>query len=342
MFDKDNASTWKGPTVKEIAALAGVGPATVDRVLNNRSGVREATRERVARAVEKLSREKSNPAAKPLNIRLFCDSGITFNNVMREAEQEVNRTIPNTTVTGHYLETHRVDPDVFAREILEQGLQSDGVLLTAREHPVFNRAVRKLMENNVPVVSLMSDLPNSRRHVYVGNDQYAAGSVAAHLLGKALGPKENRVLFVMSASFRCQQEREMGFRRVLRTEFPNLQTDERVLSDDVPETTSELLRAYFEKNGVPAAIYNIAGANRGVASALESYGAERDTFFVGHELTNYSRHLLETGTMDYVISHDFSSEISTAVRWIREFREGKAKAPRHTPILVHTRYNCGL
>ena len=43
-MDTSKSHGWKGPTVREIAALAKVGPATVDRVLNNRSGVREKTR----------------------------------------------------------------------------------------------------------------------------------------------------------------------------------------------------------------------------------------------------------------------------------------------------------
>ncbi len=45
---------WRGPTVKEVAEAANVAPATVDRVLNKRPGVRESTRLRVIAAFEKV------------------------------------------------------------------------------------------------------------------------------------------------------------------------------------------------------------------------------------------------------------------------------------------------
>ena len=38
------------PTIRDVAAAAGVGPATVDRALHGRAGVSAALRERIARA----------------------------------------------------------------------------------------------------------------------------------------------------------------------------------------------------------------------------------------------------------------------------------------------------
>lgn len=332
---------WKGPKVQEIAQLAGVGPATVDRVLNNRSGVRERTRARVLAALEKLKNESADRDI-PLHIRLFCDSGETFNAAMAAAVTEINRTLAGIEIEGDYVTTSEVEPSSFARRIEQQGSAADGVVIIAREHPAINRAIRKLRTVEIPVICLTTDLPSSRRSAYIGNDQYAAGSVAALLIGNALPKERNNILIVMSVAFRCQQEREMGFRRVLRSDFPYLKIEERVISDDRPESTCEQLTRYFEAHGHPAAIYNVAGANRGVAAALEHAGRARDTIFVGHELTNHSRNLLESGVMDYVISHDFSGELVAAAKWIRDNVGGVTVEPSYSQILVHTRYNCGL
>jgi LacI family transcriptional regulator len=339
--DYPNSKAWKGPTVHDIARLAGVGPATVDRVLNNREGVRERTRSRVLGALEKLRNDRSD-SDMPVQIRLFCDSGETFNAAMAAAATEVNRSVSGVEIEGTYVTTSEVDPIALARHIEQDGSAADGAVIIAREHPAINRAIRKLRSIDIPVVCLTTDLPSSRRSVYIGNDQYAAGSVAALLIGNALPKERNNILIVMSVPFRCQQEREMGFRRVLRSDFPYLKIEERVISDDRPESTSEQLTRYFEANGHPAAIYNVAGANRGVAKALESAGKAHETVFVGHELTNHSRGLLESRVMDYVISHDFASELASAARWIKDNLHGVTIEPSPSQILVHTRYNCGL
>ena len=329
---------WKGPTVRDIAALSGFAPATVDRALNGRPGVRDATREKVLAAHRKLSHAAN--AAPPLQIGLMCESGVTFNRAVEAAADAINRTYPGAAIKDDYTETSKFDPIGFSKGIAEIGDEAAGLILVAREHPAVNNAVRGLRRRGIPVVCLTTDLPSSRRSTYVGNDQHAAGSVAAQLIGNAMPRAPQNVLLVVSVAYRSQQEREMGFRRVLRSAFPHLRIVERVISDELPETTREQLGGFFEARGVPSAIYNVAGANRGIAQALEESGAAESTIFVGHELTQISQGLLESGTMDYVISHDFNAELRVAVQWIDAFRNGIEGDPGPTPILVHTRYNC--
>lgn len=339
MFDRTAKTVWKGPTIKEIAEIAGVGTATVDRVLNNRVQVREKTRQQVMEALDKLSFE-GQAGDRHLDIRLFCESGETFNNQMAAAADAANRVVAGAVVRARFETTDANDPSEFAEQIEADGARSDGVVLVAREHPAINRVARKLVGAGIPVVCLTTDLPSSRRSAYIGNDQYAAGCVAAQLIGRALPPQQSRILLVMSVAFRSQQEREMGFRRVLRADFPHLRIEDRLTSNDVPEQAFEQVDRYIKSQGPPAAIYNVAGANRGVAKALEMCGSSTATLFVGHELTPRSRSLLEAGQMDYVISHDFEREVETSMRWIAEFHHDVRVEPAHSPILVHTRYNC--
>lgn len=341
MRNSTGAPGWKKPTIREIADLAGVGTASVDRVLNNRPGVKEKTRSRVIAALEKLDSESSTETEN-LRIVLFSESGEAFNGAMAKAVSYTNRTTPGVHVDCHFVITKELEPLPFARKIEEDGKKADGVILVAREHPAVNRAVRNLTNDGVPVVCITTDLPSSRRSAYIGNDQSAAGCVAAQLIGLIMPKTPNSILLVMSEAYRSQQERELGFRRVLRSEFPHLRIEERVISDDSPETTKKQLLKYFEAHDAPAAIYNVAGANRGVAEALEAHGNAEDTIFVGHELTENSVALLESRVMDYVISHDFESEMSAAISWIKDRLSGIETSPQSTQILVHTRYNCDL
>lgn len=332
------APNRKGPTVRDIAGLSGFAPATVDRALNDRPGVRNATCERVLAAHRKLS--QASGAAPPLQTGLICESGITFNRAVETAADTINRTYPGTAIKDDYTETSKFDQSEFSQKFSEIGDEIGELILVAREHPAVNHAVRRLRRHGIPVVCLTTDLPSSRRNAYVGNDQHAAGSVAAQLIGNALPRVQQNVLLVAGIAFRCQQEHEMGFRRVLRSTFPHLRIVERVISDEIPETAYEQLSSFFAARGLPSAIYNVAGVNRGIAQALEESEAAESTIFVGHELTQVSQGLLEPGTMDYVISHDFNAELRAAVQWIDAFHNGVEGDPGPTPILVHTRYTC--
>ena len=332
---------WKQPSIREIAEIAGVGPATVDRVLNNRTHVSERARKRVFEALNKLTRERINGQER-LEISLFCVSGESFNAEIAEAERQVNGSFPGVEIHGSYIATRSASPEKLRKEIETKGQKSDGVILIANEHPEYNRAVKTLRHNQIPVACLTTDLPNSMRSVYVGNDQVSAGSTVAYLIGKCLSARPQRILLVMSVPFRSQQERELGLRRVFRTDFPYLHIDEHVITDDDPEHTVGLISSYLESNEPPAAIYNTAGGNRGVALALQSFGLEKKILFIGHELTEHTRTLLEKGIMDFVISHDYVNEMRTAVRCIRNLLNGVTPEETSSQVLVHTRFNCGL
>ena len=331
---------WKGPTIRDIAKLAGVGSASVDRVLNNRPGVKAVTRNRVMAALEKLTAEQNAPGVR--QIALFCISGPAFNDQMRQAMQIANGSVPGVALTGHFFTTDAMEPTAFAAALEQAGQTASGVIVVAHEHPAINGALRKLGTAGRPTVCLTTDLPSSRRDVYVGNDQYAAGSVAAQLIGQILPRVAANILLVMSIPFRCQQDREMGFRRVLRQDFQHLTLHERVISNDDPDSTRDLLLRYLQSTTPPAAIYNVGGANRGVGAALKLSGLADKTIFIGHELTPYSRALLEEGTMDYVISHDFTAELITAAKAVDDRLRGIDSRPQISPILIHTRFNCAL
>src|SRR4029077_17260784 len=62
-----------------------------------------------------------------------------------------------------------------------------GVILKAPEAPEVNAAVLRLSEAGIPVVTLVSDLPFSKRVAYVGMDNRSAGATAAYLVNEWLG-----------------------------------------------------------------------------------------------------------------------------------------------------------
>lgn len=332
---------WRGPTIAEIARASGVGTATVDRVLNGRSRVREATRRKVLDTLSALSRDPATAPSSPRRLIAFIvESGISFNEALREAVAVLARDSPTVQCSITAIQTGEADPARFAQHLERAAGAADGLVVVAREDLTVNRAVRALTLRGVPVICLTTDLPSSGRLAYVGSDQASAGATAAYLIGRVLGARSGRILLVMSAPYRAQEERELGFRRVLRADFPGLVVEERLNSHDDVERSYENLRKYLQEHEPPLGIYNVAGGNRGIARALREAGLAGQVLFVGHEMTANSRILLESGAMDFVIGHDFDREVAQSVALIEAHLEGHPAAPSTTPVRIYTKYNC--
>ena len=333
---------WRGPTIYEIADASGVGTATVDRVLNGRTGVREVTRQRVLQTIDRLSKPKFDALErKARRIAVIADSGASFNKTLQEAVAKLGPLNPDFELTFDSATTADVKPVQLAQLIERTAQDSDGIVLVAREDMMISRAIRAVVARNVPVICITTDIPGSNRTAYVGNDQANNGSCAAYLMGRTLKHLSGNILLVVSAAYRAQAEREMGFRSVLRSGFPNLKVDERVNSADDYDTSYSNIRRYIADHGAPLGIYNVAAGNLGIAAALKEEGLKGSVVFIGHELNTNSRMLLETDGMDYVIAHDVDTEVAMAFDLFRKYFDGTNHADiGKTPVRIYTKYNC--
>lgn len=339
-----NPSEMAIRSTAQIAERCGVHPSSVVRLAQalGLSGYKELREllQGPGSAVDSPVRP-GRQIEKPLRLHLLAESGQSFNEDATQAAAAYVATNPDVAILTDVHVSHAVDPDRFAGLIEAAGDTADGLLLVAREHPSINHAVRTLVGRGTPVICVTSDLPSSGRTAYVGVDQYAGGATAGLLCGRFLPQGHvGRVLFVCSVPFRCQQEREQGFRHVLRTQFPTLEIDEKVSSNESIEVIYDAVRRYIAKNGPPSAIYNVSGANRGVARALEEAGIQKETVFIGHELNIHSRRLLEKGIMDIAIGHNFRAEIAAAVEAVRVGRQGLQPANHVMESQLFTPFNC--
>ena len=314
----------------DVARAAGVSTATVDRVLNRRPGVRDVTVQRVLEAAARLAYlPEDGPfaalAAKPLRLTFLLPAGT--NRYLRMLGETVgymeDQLAPlNVRCRAHTIEGF--DPRVLAERLLHHGRRSDGVALMPLEHPLVREAVHALAELGVPVVTLVSDLSNSRRAGYVGLDNRAAGRTAALLLGRFIGARAATVgLIAGSRSYRGHEEREMGFLSLVEEMFPQLQVAGLREGQDDAATNERQTLALLEQHPQLAGIYNIGGASDGVARALKLAGREQKVVFIGHGLTPDTRALLIDGTLDAVITQSPQSVVGNAVRIFANLRDGR-------------------
>lgn len=351
-FFADNLGANAMLTASEVAQRCGVNASTVVRLAQGLgySGYREFQAVLQDQLITIAQTRAQNAAVlskavttRFLKLQLLADSGKSFNEAAAAAARDYGSLNPNVEISTDLQTSYTVEPANFAAKIEAAADLSDGIILVARDHPAINEAVRIVTAKGVPVICLTTDLPTSGRTAYVGSDQYVSGATAGWLCGRMLpASMPGRVLFIYSVPFRCHQDREQGFRHVLRTEFPELVIDEKVSSDESIDVIYEAVRRYIAKSGPPAAVYNVSGANIGVGRALEDEGISPSTLFIGHELNANSRALLERGIMDIAIGHDFDREIALAVECIKMSLEGVQPVNRTTQSQVFTRFNCAI
>lgn len=298
-------------TLSDIAREAGVSAATVDRVINNRAGVRERTREIVIATARRMGYLPDDRAGvegvRGETIRLDFLLPVGTNTFIRMLQNQLRlqgSARPELDVHVHTIEGF--NPDTLARSLHDLRGRAGGVGVIALDHPTVREAIRDLSAAGAKVVTLASDVLHVPRVAYVGIDNRQAGRLSGYVLGRFLGttaPKKV-AMFAGSLSYRGHEEREMGFRHVLAEEFPNLEIVElREMRDDRDRAYAEaatLLDRYDDLAG----IYNIGAGNQGVARALRERGLSRSVVFIGHELTQGTKQLLLDGTLDALIDQN--------------------------------------
>lgn len=312
-------------TLTDIARQAGVSTATVDRVLNDRPGVKQRTRDLVLEAANRLGYLTSAPAQDArLRLDFVLPEGTNsfILNLKGELERQLS-AMPDVDARVHVVEGF--NPDILAAQLVQFEETSDGVGLLAFDHPAVREAMKRLAERNVKIVTLVSDIQLTPRIGYVGVDNRAAGRLAGYLIGRFLprGLEQKIALFAGSLAYRGHEEREMGFRHILAEEFPYLQIV------DLREIRDDRKRAYEESKTLLgnhpdlAGIYNIGAGNSGIGQALEELGRGRDIVFVGHEVTKDTRQMLIKGTMDALIDQNPRVEAREAINMLKAAIRGE-------------------
>ncbi|NBZ87165.1 LacI family DNA-binding transcriptional regulator [Stagnihabitans tardus] len=309
-------------TLTDISREAGVSPATVDRVLNERPGVKEHTRAHVLAVARRLGYiDRATPT---LRLAFLLPQGTnTFIQMLRA---QIEAQAPEGVATR--VETFEgFDPSALAARIAGLRGTVDGLGVIALDHPLVREAIRGLCASGVKVVTLCSDIQSTPRIAYIGTDNAQAGRLAGHVLGRFLGGQGKVALMAGSLSYRGHQEREMGFRQVLHEDFPELQVVElREMLDDREKARAETL-ALIDRHPDLAAIYNVGAGSYGIGQALKDRRLAGKIVLIGHEATPGNKAMLLDGTMDAVIDQNPRVEAREALACLTAALRGEAYTP---------------
>lgn len=313
------------PTVNDIAREAGVSLATVDRVLNARPGVREKTIKAVNDAISRLGYVRDLSAANLARSRTYRMAV-----VLPDTESQFVQTLADTFQdAGHLVATARIDlslhrfppedPHALAALLLELPARGyAGVALMAPETPVLRDAVRSLRSRGLPVVALVSDLPNTGRDHFIGTDNRAAGRTAGVLMGRFLGGGPGQVMVIGSSLLaRDMIERRRGFDEVMLRDFPGVSVLQSLETHGSGRTLRQVVTEMLANAPDVRGIYAMGDGHRALTQAIQELGLSGKLTVICHELTPHTRKALEAGEITAVIAQNPGHLARSTLRVLR-------------------------
>lgn len=265
-------------TSKQLAALAGVSRGTVDRALNNRSGVREEVRQRIL-AIAAEHGYRPMRAGKALVTRETLTIAVLLNSVGNPFFDEVIRGIEEACadfsdfsidLQMHHIKGFRLEEQLaLLDELATQPLS--GLLLTPINHPEVAARIAAFRKQGVSVVAINSDVDNCPQLPYVGCDYLRSGQTAASLMGLIAGDAARVLVVTGSLKVLGHNQRVFGFSRVLRRDVPGAVIVDIVENDDDEERSGAIVAQALRKNPQINALYfSAGGAIGGIRAALET------------------------------------------------------------------------
>jgi ribose transport system substrate-binding protein len=183
-------------------------------------------------------------------------------------------------VAGQYrVKAEMVGPDTYDAQAELSEFQrvaklekTSGILISAADASIMKDAIDRAIAAGVPVITIDSDVPTSKRVMFVGTNNYAAGQLGGRELVSRTNGKGNFVVFTMPGQLNLS-ERLKGYRDAFAdhpgmkiVDTVDIKGDPRVAFD----TANDLMTK--KKNDIDGFICLEASAGQEVADVLNRNG----------------------------------------------------------------------
>jgi len=159
------------------------------------------------------------------------------------------------------------------RDALDQAVQkkASGILLAVTDPALLKDSIDRAVTAGIPVITIDSDAPTSKRLFFVGTNSYQAGFTGGQRLAQELKGKGNVVVFSMPDQPNLQ-DRLRGYKEALAktpdikiTRVVDIQGDPRIAFDTATQIVGK------ERDKVDAFVCLEAQSGKEVAGVLNSY-----------------------------------------------------------------------
>jgi LacI family transcriptional regulator len=313
------------PTTKDLAKAAGVSLATVDRVLNDRSGVRKDTVERVNQAIEKIGFSRNMVAANLARgkdyrfLFLLPRTGDQFLAELIARIDEANPAFASEMMRAEVVQIHESDPHQIANYLGSLDAKSvDGVALMAPESPQVRDAKARLTQRGIESVAFISGQTTADSEDFVGIDNHAAGATAGRLMGRFSDRDPGKILVIAETMHaRDSLERRLGFDEVINADYPHLTVLPSLETYGDPDRTARIIRGSFASHRDIAGVYVLGSEARVPLAVVTDIAAAAQPIIIAHERTPFTEAALMAQRIAALITQDPGHLVRSAIRILR-------------------------
>ena len=305
----------KKVTMTDIARDAGVGIATVDRVLNKRAAVKESTERKVLESARRLgfALEQSHYRLAAGQSAIALRMGFILLQPSHSFYQQLAQALEQAALAWHsptqapvFLHYDINAIDDMAAAIGRLSAEVDVIGIVALDNPLIRHALIQAIDKGVHVFTLLSDMSIPQRTGYIGLDNQKAGRTAGWAVDRLCHGDGEIGIIVADNRFICQESCEISFRSYLREQGKGDRVLEPVRSheraDVARQVTEEMLQQYPDLK----AIYAPCGGVEGIVDALRARQRQHQVTLICHGPVDNGELALIDGTVDLMLAHRLS------------------------------------
>jgi len=296
-------------TIKEIAELAGVSRATVDRVIHKRGKVSPDAYQKIEAVLETIDYQPNFMAralkqGKSLSIAVLMPNP-EFDVYWKAADEGVERALSDLDYIGLSVKKFLFNPRkeasfIFnANQVLASG--PDAVLVVPLFYKEAISFFKECESKELSYVTFNTHIDEASPLSHVGQDLKQSGRTAASLLDRYSREKDEFLLVNIeeeSVNFKHVQEKEEGFRSYFEEKGFHQDKVKKLRIEELDAVERELID-FLERNSLISGIYVTTSKAHYLAAIKQAYKLAH--YLIGYDLIPGNIDYLEKGFIDYLI-----------------------------------------
>lgn len=297
--------------IKEIARQAKVSIATVDRVLNNRIGVSEKTKEKILGIIKELDYQP-NIMARRLSSKKILKFAAIIPAVSEESDywsaplRGIKQASAEMKDYGIAVDIHLFDQNKkesfisLACKVSAKGY--NGILLAPMFEAESIAFIKECEKHKIPVVFINSDIKSEKTLTYIGPDLYQSGYLSAHLISYFVKDEDQILVINISKEIDRRHHllrKEEGFRKYYNTKQRRTKIGKLDIHRTDYESVKQELIKYLGKEKV-----NVIFVTNSRVSTVAKFLDEsdyKDIKLVGYDFLDKNIFYLKKGIIDFLI-----------------------------------------